>query len=85
MRYGGMNMVKKDLLNYLEFADANLRRQMRLAEARRTELDDEAADDLNGTTAAEDAFSRGAEHAFCRKKALIGDDDTNEEDYEGDY
>jgi len=58
-------MVKKDLLQYLEFTDANLRRQMKLAEAKQAERDDdEASDDLNGTSVWEDAFCRGAKDAF---------------------
>lgn len=57
-------MVKKDLLKYFEFADANLRRQMKLAEAKQAEHDEEASDDLNGTSVWEDAFSRGAKEAF---------------------
>lgn len=57
-------MVKKDLLAYLEFTDANLRRQMKLAEAKQAERDEEASDDLNGTSVWEDAFSRGAKEAY---------------------
>ncbi len=56
-------MVKKDLLAYLEFTDANLRRQMKLAEAKQAERDDDASDDLNGTSVWEDAFCRGAKEA----------------------
>lgn len=78
-------MVKKDLLQYLEFTDANLRRQMKLAEARQAERDDDASDDLNGTSVWEDAFNRGAEHAFCHKNARIDNEEHGEEDYEGDY
>ena len=47
----------------MEFTDANLRRQMKLAEARQAERDDEAVDDLNGTTVLEDAFCRGERRA----------------------
>lgn len=78
-------MVKKDLLQYLEFTDANLRRQMKLTEAKQAELDDDASDDLNGTSVWEDAFTRGTKHAFCSQRRAAEDDDSTEEDYEGDY
>lgn len=79
-------MVKKDLLQYLEFTDANLRREMKLADARQAELgDDEASDDLNGTSAWEDAFSRGTIHAFCDKHRVADEDDEYSDNYEGDY
>ncbi len=53
-------MVKKDLIDWPEMTDANLRRQMKLEKA---DFDEEALDDLNGMTAWEDAFMRGVRTA----------------------
>jgi hypothetical protein len=51
-------MVRKDLIDWPEMTDANLRRNMKLQQA---DLDEETLDDLNGTTVWEDAFLRGTE------------------------
>ncbi|MBN1644652.1 hypothetical protein JW851_01250 [Candidatus Woesearchaeota archaeon] len=53
-------MVEKDLFYWSEMTDANLRQSMKLE---RADLDEEALDDLNGTTVWEDAFLRGADNA----------------------
>ena len=51
-------MARKDLIDWPEMIDANLRRHMKLKQA---DLDEGALDDLNGTTVWEDAFLRGTE------------------------
>ena len=51
-------MVRKDLIDWPEMTDVNLRRSMKLKQA---DIGEEALDDLNGTTVWEDAFLRGTE------------------------
>jgi hypothetical protein len=61
-------MIKKNEFHWPEITDADLRRKMKLKKA---DHDEEVIDDLNGTTAWEDAFRRGAQMAA-------------EEEFEGD-